>query len=174
MLGNLACTSLVNGLLPGLVTRHKGRLAFTHKLQTPGEEIAFIALPKIHSHSQIFKYIRPKHILSATLAQNFRFLWFMLSLGVRGKNCKVIGRPVKWIRIVVFQLDSSCNLIHNNILFFPVTQECTPNEMIFTIRTNEGFNGRIYTFKHFDRSPCFVRGNGGKNHRLVSRLHKQV
>ena len=38
--------------------------------------------------------------------------------------------------------------------------------MIFTIRTNEGFNGRIYTFKHFDRSPCFVRGNGGKNHRL--------
>ena len=56
-------------------------------------------------------------------------------------------------------------------MFFPVTQECTPNEMIFTIRTNEGFNGRIYTFKHFDRSPCFVRGNGGKNHRLVSRLH---
>ena len=62
----------------------------------------------------------------------------------------------------------------NFILFFPVTQECTPNEMIFTIRTNEGFNGRIYTFKHFDRSPCFVRGNGGKNHRSVSRLHKQV
>ena len=28
-------------------------------------------------------YVRPKHILSATSAQFFRFLWFMPSLGVR-------------------------------------------------------------------------------------------
>ena len=28
-------------------------------------------------------YVRPKHILSATSAQNFSFLWFMPSLGVR-------------------------------------------------------------------------------------------
>ena len=55
MLDNLAI-SLVNRLLPGLVTRHKDRLAFTHKPRTPGEEITFTAWPKINSDSQIFKY----------------------------------------------------------------------------------------------------------------------
>lgn len=48
-----------------------------------------------------------------------------------------------------------------------VSQECTPNEMIFTLRTYGAFNGRIYTFKNFDRSPCYIRGNGGQVHRLV-------
>ena len=33
-------------------------LSFHHGLRTPGEEIAFTARPKIHSHSQIFKYGR--------------------------------------------------------------------------------------------------------------------
>ena len=61
------------------------------------------------------------------------------------------------------------NIFYHLTLFqsFSVTQECTPNEMIFTMRTYEGFNGRIYTYKHFDRSPCYVRGNGGLTHRLV-------
>ena len=40
------------------------------------------------------------------------------------------------------------------------------DEMIFTLRTYEGFRGRIYTYKHFDRPPCYVRGNGGQTHRL--------
>ena len=39
-----------------------------HGLRTPREEKAFTAWPKIHSHSQIFSYLRPKHILSATSA----------------------------------------------------------------------------------------------------------
>ena len=50
---------------------------------TDARRMAFTEQPKIHSHSQIFKYIRPKHILSTTLALIFRFLWFMPSLGVR-------------------------------------------------------------------------------------------
>ena len=49
---------------------------------------------------------------------------------------------------------------------FPVSQECTPTEMIFTLRTYEGFKGRIYTYKHFDRTPCYIRGNGGLIHKL--------
>ena len=53
-----------------------------HELRTPGEEISFTALPKINSQSQSF-------ILSATLAQIFRFLWFMPSLGVRSSWVKV-------------------------------------------------------------------------------------
>ena len=31
---------------------------YSHGLRTPGEEIAFTARPKIHSHSQIFRYGR--------------------------------------------------------------------------------------------------------------------
>ena len=38
--------------------------------------------------------------------------------------------------------------------------------MIFTLRTQRPFRGRIYTYKHFDRSPCFVQGSGGLTHRL--------
>ena len=38
--------------------------------------------PKPTPAPKIF-WVRPKHILSATLAQIFRFLWFLPSLGVR-------------------------------------------------------------------------------------------
>ena len=47
-----------------------------------------------------------------------------------------------------------------------VSQECSAQGMIFTLRTQEGFRGRIYTYKHFDESPCYVRGTGGLTHRL--------
>ena len=50
------------------------RIGCIHGLWMPREEIAFTALPKIHSHSQIFRYLGPKHILSATSAQFFRYL----------------------------------------------------------------------------------------------------
>ena len=64
-----------------------------------------------------------------------------------------------------WHLNTMC--VERIVYLFSVTQECTPNEMIFTISTNEGFTGRIYTYKHFDRSPCFIRGNGGQSHRFV-------
>ena len=51
-----------------------------HGLQTPGEEIAFTARPKINSDSQIFRY--GWNIFC--LPQIFRFLWFLPSLGVHG------------------------------------------------------------------------------------------
>ncbi|XP_043947618.2 uncharacterized protein LOC108022585 isoform X3 [Drosophila biarmipes] len=40
-----------------------------------------------------------------------------------------------------------------------VTQTCNEEGMEFTIRTPEGFVGRIYTYGFYDR--CFFRGNGG-------------
>ncbi|XP_050521456.1 uncharacterized protein LOC126894461 isoform X2 [Daktulosphaira vitifoliae] len=40
-----------------------------------------------------------------------------------------------------------------------VTQECNEDGMTFTLRTPEGFLGRIYTHGYYDR--CFYRGNGG-------------
>ena len=49
-------------------------IALVHGLRTPREEIAFTARPKIHSHSQIFRYGRSGYILAAKSAQIFRFL----------------------------------------------------------------------------------------------------
>ena len=54
---------------------------WAHGLRTPREEMTFTARPKIKSQSQIFRYGR-SIFWSATSAQFFRFLWFMLSLGV--------------------------------------------------------------------------------------------
>ena len=30
--------------------------------------------------------------------------------------------------------------------------------MEFTLRTPDGFRGRIYTYKHYDRPHCYIRG----------------
>lgn len=40
-----------------------------------------------------------------------------------------------------------------------VSQVCSEDGMEFTLRTPEGFIGRIYTYGYYDR--CFFRGNGG-------------
>ncbi|XP_072162409.1 LOW QUALITY PROTEIN: uncharacterized protein nompA [Bemisia tabaci] len=40
-----------------------------------------------------------------------------------------------------------------------VSQVCSEDGMEFTLRTPEGFIGRIYTYGYYDR--CFYRGNGG-------------
>ncbi|KAG8235135.1 hypothetical protein J437_LFUL012331 [Ladona fulva] len=40
-----------------------------------------------------------------------------------------------------------------------VSQVCSEDGMEFTLRTPEGFMGRIYTHGYYDR--CFFRGNGG-------------
>ena len=48
----------------------------------PVRKSSSLPSPKPTPAPKIF-WVRPKHILSATLAQIFRFLWFMPSLGVR-------------------------------------------------------------------------------------------
>ena len=40
-----------------------------------------------------------------------------------------------------------------------VAQTCTPDGMEFTLKTPEGFYGRIYTYGYYDS--CFYDGNGG-------------
>lgn len=44
-------------------------------------------------------------------------------------------------------------------LLILVSQVCSEDGMEFTLRTPEGFIGRIYTYGYYDR--CFFRGNGG-------------
>ena len=68
--------------------------AHSHGLRTPGEEITFTEWPKIHSHSQIFRYSQSIFctVLSATSAQIFRFLWFMPSLGVLSLCLKLLSK----------------------------------------------------------------------------------
>ena len=78
-----------------------------HGLQTPRKEIAFTAQPKIHSH------IRPKHILSATLVQFFRYLWFMPSLGVHSPcfwAVSFVGLAVRDVLISIKSLRQKCHL----------------------------------------------------------------
>lgn len=50
-------------------------------------------------------------------------------------------------------------LIHSLIQIISVSQVCNEDGMEFTLRTPEGFIGRIYTHGYYDR--CFFRGNGG-------------
>lgn len=45
------------------------------------------------------------------------------------------------------------------INFTLVSQTCNEDGMEFTLRTPEGFIGRIYSYGFYDR--CFFRGNGG-------------
>lgn len=40
-----------------------------------------------------------------------------------------------------------------------MSQVCNEDGMEFTLRTPDGFVGRIYTYGFYDR--CFFRGNGG-------------
>lgn len=44
-------------------------------------------------------------------------------------------------------------------LYYIVSQTCNEDGMEFTLRTPEGFTGRIYTHGYYDR--CFFRGTGG-------------
>lgn len=49
---------------------------------------------------------------------------------------------------------------YNNMLdCLEVSQTCTPDGMEFTVKTPEGFYGRIYTYGFYDS--CFYDGNGG-------------
>jgi len=45
------------------------------------------------------------------------------------------------------------------VVALAVSQVCSEDGMEFTLRTPEGFIGRIYTYGYYDR--CFFRGNGG-------------
>ena len=53
-----------------------------HELRTPREKIAFIAEPKIHSHSQILRYGQRIYFV-CHMARFFRYLCLIPSLGVR-------------------------------------------------------------------------------------------
>ena len=46
-----------------------------------------------------------------------------------------------------------------NLIRGAVSQTCNEDGMEFTLRTPEGFTGRIYTYGFYDR--CFFRGTGG-------------
>ena len=57
-----------------------------HGLRTPREEIAFTARPKIHSHSQTFRF---KHIF-VCIGPIFRYLWFISILVILDSHGSLI------------------------------------------------------------------------------------
>ena len=82
-----------------------------HGLRTLREEIAFNAWPKIQYQSQF--QVRPKHILSATWAQFFRYL----GLGVCSpRNLYLTFMPAKRLaqKCLIFSLGICVSHIFNN------------------------------------------------------------
>ena len=68
--------------------------------------------------------------------------------------------PVTGAILFVTVLSINVNVFSR--LFFlaeKVSQMCNEDGMEFTLRTPEGFSGRIYTYGYYDR--CFFRGTGG-------------
>jgi len=47
-----------------------------------------------------------------------------------------------------------------------VSQTCDQSGMEFTLRTPEGFRGRIYSHNNYGRTGCYVRGTGGLTYTL--------
>ena len=58
------------------------------------------------------------------------------------------------------------NLSKLKFFLILVSQSCSQDGMEFTLRTPEDFRGRIYTYKHYDRPQCYVRGTGERTHVL--------
>ena len=76
----------------------------------------------------------PKHILSATLAQFFRYLWFMPSLGVRSLWSRLKNSSVK---VVYKQL---VVVIHGNVKkqqkFFQISWIITKKHLVYKLRNS--------------------------------------
>ena len=82
-----------------------------HRLRTPREEIAFSARPKNSIPIPNFQ-VWPKHILSATSAQFFRYLSFMPSLGVHSPCPWPTNLTVQFsVQELVLSLFSTINTI---------------------------------------------------------------
>ncbi|XP_046985731.1 uncharacterized protein LOC124555752 [Schistocerca americana] len=101
------------------------------------------------------------------ICRAFNFRAYAAPYGAERENCELSDRDTKDFDI-------------NNPLYFETTgdydfyerfggriagdcldvsQQCSEDGMEFTLRTPEGFFGRIYTYGFYDR--CFFRGNGG-------------
>ena len=61
-------------------------------------------------------------------------------------------------RIIIIINSNEC-IVFRSFHCSLVSQTCNEDGMEFTLRTPEGFTGRIYTYGFYDR--CFFRGTGG-------------
>ena len=115
-------------------------ILFYHGLRTPREEIAFTARPKLQSQSQFF-YLGVMHILSATLAQFFRYLWFMPSLGVRSPCCnaKHFKNSIHYLQYLhfIFDQDIMLNELNKNLFCSASTCLAKRSQFIFLISISE-------------------------------------
>ena len=61
------------------ICTHSDPIGPDHGLRTPGEEIAFTTRPKIHSHSQIFRYAEAKFVCH--ISPNFQISLIYVFIG---------------------------------------------------------------------------------------------
>ena len=91
---------------------------------------------------------------------------------VVGENCELSARDSRALDVnnpvyfVTSELHDFYRRESRNADCIDVSQSCSEDGMVFTLRTPDDFRGRIYTYKHYDRAQCFVRGTGGRTHVL--------
>ncbi|XP_046597619.1 uncharacterized protein LOC107217352 isoform X1 [Neodiprion lecontei] len=102
------------------------------------------------------------------VCRSFNFRPYAAPYGAERDNCELSDRDSRDMEMgdpVYYDRSSDYDFYERNGRqgvedeCLDVSQVCSEEGMEFTLRTPEGFIGRIYTYGYYDR--CFFRGNGG-------------
>ncbi|XP_048508388.1 uncharacterized protein LOC105687681 isoform X2 [Athalia rosae] len=103
------------------------------------------------------------------VCRSFNFRPYAAPYGAERDNCELSDRDSRDMEMgdpVYYDRSSDYDFYERNNgrqgaddECLDVSQVCSEEGMEFTLRTPEGFIGRIYTYGYYDR--CFFRGNGG-------------
>nr|CAD7408874.1 unnamed protein product [Timema poppensis] len=98
---------------------------------------------------------------------NLRFRAYAVPFGTERENCELSDRDSRDLDVSnpsYFETPGDYDFYErfagrSGGECLDVSQSCNEDGMEFTLRTPEGFYGRVYTYGFYDR--CFFRGNGG-------------
>ncbi|XP_011504229.1 PREDICTED: uncharacterized protein LOC105367274 [Ceratosolen solmsi marchali] len=102
------------------------------------------------------------------VCRSFNFRPYAALFGAERDNCELsdrdsrdmdMGNPIYYDSSSDYDFYERNNGRQGGDECLDVSQVCNEDGMEFTLRTPEGFIGRIYTYGYYDR--CFFRGNGG-------------
>ncbi|XP_014208276.1 uncharacterized protein LOC106639272 [Copidosoma floridanum] len=102
------------------------------------------------------------------VCRSFNFRAYAALYGAERDNCELtdrdsrdmdLGNPLYYDTSSDYDFYERNDGRQSNDECLDVSQVCNEDGMEFTLRTPEGFIGRIYTYGYYDR--CFFRGNGG-------------
>ncbi|XP_044584045.1 uncharacterized protein LOC123264688 isoform X1 [Cotesia glomerata] len=103
------------------------------------------------------------------VCRSFNFRAYAAPYGAERDNCELSDRDSRDMAMnnpIYYDTSSDYDFYERNSArqgadgeCLDVSQVCSEDGMEFTLRTPDGFIGRIYTYGYYDR--CFFRGNGG-------------